>query len=168
MLISASFTTACEKAEIQQIPTSTVPIVERSCPIDDCQDCPVDDCCCFVQLLSNPGLNPVSLDFCGTSGDCPTTMTCSTGTSGLGNCPDINGFKETITLQNQFQTELFCVPKNAAFGITSATGGGGQPIIRVSCQVGQANPQIDTIQLNTPPRKPYWSTGSDCSIPSCF
>ena len=159
------FFIACEKAEIQQSTTSMVPIEERSCPIDDCEDCPVDDCCCSIEILSDPGLG-VTLDFCGTSGNCPTTMSCSVG--GLGNCPDINGFKETITFLSQSQIELFCVPKNAPFGITLASPTNQTHQVRLTCQVGQLNPQFVTFTLNSPPARPYWETNDGCELISCF
>jgi len=152
---------ACEKAEIQKTTTSTVPIHSRfACPVDDCDDCPPADCCCSVQLLSAP---PATIHFCGTSGECVTDMACSA--ENVGNCPDINGFKEIFTFQNQFQTELFCVPKNAPFGITFSSG---THQVRITCQVGQSNPQFVTMTLNTPPDKPYWSTNDNCELTNCF
>jgi len=154
--------TSCEKAEIHKSLVTTndeVQAREDDC-VDDCDDCPVNDCCCSIQLLS---LGSTTLGFCGTSGPCVSTMTC--GLSGLPFCPDINGFVETISLIGQSSTVLFCVPQNSQFGIISATGA---PVVRLTCQIGQTSPQFVTIQLNTPPAKPYWSTDSDCLLTSCF
>jgi len=162
-LFSLFMITSCEKAEIHKSLVTIngeVQAREDDC-VDDCEDCPINDCCCSVQLLS---IGSTTLDFCGTSGPCVSTMAC--GFSGLPFCPDISGFLETITLTGQFSSALFCVPQNSQFGITSATG--GTPQIRLTCQVGQPSPQFVTITLNSPPPKPYWSTGSDCSLTSCF
>lgn len=157
-MICMFISTSCEKTDIQK-PTALKHIEGRSCPITDCDECPDDDCCCSVELLS---ATPTTLHFCGTSGPCLSTMTCNVG--GLPNCPDISGFDQSISL-NQFQTTLFCVPKNAPFGITSASG---TPTVRVSCQVGQTSQQFVTITLNTPPDKPYWSTNDNCFLTDCF
>ena len=163
LCVPGMFFIACEKAEIQQSTSSTVPIEERSCPIDDCDDCPVDDCCCSITLLSDPSPNQVDLQLCGTSGLCPSTTPCSAGS--LGMCSDINGDVEFITLPNQFSTAMFCAAKNAPFGIISSNGA---HTVRITCQVGQANPQTVTIQLNTAPDKPYWETNGSCELTACF
>ena len=150
--------TSCDKSEIQK---PALQIEARDHCIDDCEDCPVDDCCCVVELLS---VGPATLHFCGTTGPCLSTMAC--GASGLGNCPDLSGFRETITLQNTSDRDLFCVSKNAPFGVSAPIG--STPTIRIHCQPGMINPPWVTIQLNTPPNKPYWSTDSDCLLTSCF
>jgi hypothetical protein len=157
ILVLMSFTIACDKSEIQK---AALKIEARDHCIDDCDECPPDDCCCTVELLSG---GPTTLHFCGTTGPCLSTMVC--GAASLGNCPDISGFRESITLLNTSDRDLFCAAKNAPFGISVASG---TPTIRITCQTGQTNPQSVTITLNTPPDKPFWSTGNDCSLTNCF
>ena len=155
---------ACEKAEIQKSSTlSRKEIKDRSCPTQECEDCdPVEDCCCSITLLDAPFF-PLDLEFCGTSGPCLSTMGCDD--DDLGICGDLTGFIENISLPTQFSTALFCVPKNAPFAIKSAN----QNLrVRLTCQVGQFTPQTVTIQLNTPPDKPYWQTDGSCELEPCF
>lgn len=154
---------ACEKSEIQNSKTlSTLEIKDRSCPIDDCDDCdPIDDCCCSVQLLSDH--QDVELEFCGTSGPCLSTEACEDEDPGT--CPDIFGFIETISLPMQNSTALFCVPKSSTFAIKSANAAA---TVRITCQAGQTNPTYVTMQLLTPPNKPYWQTNGSCDLTACF
>ena len=149
---------ACEKAEVK----SDAKIHSRiDCPVTDCQQCPVDDCCCAIQLLSDDG--GLELELCGTSGPCLSEMACEDEDPGT--CPDILGFIEVIDFPTQFSTVYFCVAKNSPFAIKSATN---QAQVRVTCQIGQTTPTWVTINLNTPPDKPYWETDGSCDLTACF
>jgi hypothetical protein len=158
-MLSLFLISACEKAEVQ----SNAKIHARTdCPIEDCSECdPVEDCCCAVQLLSDD--NNVQLDLCGTTGPCLSDMACEDDNPGT--CPDILGFIQEVTLTNQFSTVYFCVAKNSPFAIKSASTAAQ---VRVSCRVGQTTPNWVTINLNTPPDKPYWETDGNCDLTACF
>ena len=155
--------TSCEKAEIQKSLVTTngkVQAREDDC-VDDCEDCPVNDCCCAITLLSNT--EPAGLVLCGTTGPCVSERTCDVDELDL--CEDIEGFELDIALLNQFSTVLFCVPENTPFGIISSDG---THLVRITCQLGQTNPQSVIITLNSPPAKPYWETNGSCELTSCF
>ena len=154
----ALFITACDRTEIQK---PQAQIEERSDCIEDCTDCPPADCCCSIELLTQQS---ATLIFCGTSGDCVSTRTCNV--MDLPSCPDVSGFEETISLI-QNVPQLFCVPQNSQFGIIVANPTSTMHQVRLTCQVGQATPQFINFTLNSPPNKPYWSTGSDCLLTSC-
>lgn len=148
----------CEKTEIHKTLNADSNQIEVR-EVDDCTDCPVADCCCSVTLLSGPD---VQLELCGTSSPTLTTMTC--GPIGTDLCNDISGYIEIVQIESGDPTGLFCVAKNTPFGIISSTGAA---TVRVTCQVGQTNPQSVNITLNTPGAKPYWQVNGDCELEPC-
>ena len=161
-MVSLLAISACEKAEIQQSAKSNKHIEGRSC-VDDCSDCAVNDCCCSITILDDPGQG-VNIGLCGTSSPCLSTTACEA--ESVGNCADIDGFEEPFSFTSQFETKMFCVPQGSSFGITNT--GMGTPRFSLTCQVGQFNPQTVTIQLNSPPAKPFWETNGSCELTSCF
>lgn len=168
ILILSSFTLyliSCEKAEVQKEDSSSAKIHPRGGCVDECDDCdPVEDCCCSIELLTDPGAGGLFLELCGTSSPCLSSVTCAAENVGI--CADISGFIEDFYFPVQSTKLGFCVPKNASFGIVSATP--GAHTVRITCQEGQTSPQSVTITLNTPPDKPYWETNGDCELTECF
>jgi len=151
----AFFFSACDKAEIQK---SVAKIESRSDCVDECDDCPVDDCCCAITLTDGFTTN---LIFCGVTDPCLSTQACSVE---AGSCV-ISGYELYSALSSVSNpTELFCVNKNSAFYILSSANVSA----RITCQLGQANPQYVNVTFNTPNNKAYYVVDGDCTISNCL
>lgn len=143
---------ACEKTEIQK---SVSTIEERSDCVDECTDCPIDDCCCAITLTSQNSLN---LIFCGVTDPCLSTQACY---AEAGNCV-ISGYELNATVTQASPTQFFCVAKNSPFYILASAAG----TARITCQVGQANPQTVNVSFNSD--KVYYTADNNCELTSCL
>ncbi len=154
MLFSLLITTSCENADLQKsLPKDDEKITTRTI---ECEDCPEEDCCCGVQLISSMGSN---LQLCGTSSPDNTTTTC--GPIYAGSCT-IQGYVLNLSLPNQYDIGLFCMPQNRAFCIQPTASG----TYRISCQAGVGGTQsIDVgIAANTPA---YITVNENCEVSVC-
>lgn len=142
-----AFNYGCEKADMQK------PIVLDETQIEPrttCNDCEDGDCCSAVMNLGTS----FSLTFCGVYSTGMSTTPCSD--NHFGNCP-ISGFEWTFTLGGFPAFEIFCVPQNSAFSVSS-TGTGS---VRITCQYGQIAPY--SIDLYFPGTN-YVYVDGDCIV----
>lgn len=146
-LFLLAFNYGCEKADIQK------PIISEDTkimPRTTCNDCDNDECCSGVMNLEGQ----ITLKFCGVYSTNMSSTPCSD--DGFGNCP-ISGFEWTFLLGAFPSTEIFCVPQNSAFSVSS-TGDGS---VRISCQYGQLTPFSIDLEF---PGKYYIYADGDCIV----
>jgi len=154
-MIFLFISTSCEKSDLIN---SNTKITTRSHCVDDCTDCPVDDCCCSITATSG---GAVALTFCGVTDPCLSSIPCS---ATAGTCT-ISGYELYGGINfGGVQTELFCVRKGSAFSIQPTSGSG---TARMTCQLGQTNPQTVNITWNSP-NKVYYSVDNSCVLTSCL
>jgi hypothetical protein len=154
-MISMFALLACENSEIQKSITDKVMIEQRQ---PNCDNCPVEDCCCRVALN---GSSAAALTFCGTTNPELSSSHCSVD---LVDCNDISGYYWTHNLFTPGNTdEYFCVAKNSSFMIGVGTVGAN---LTLTCQVGQANPQVINLSLGAG-EKFYYTADGDCELTAC-
>lgn len=156
MLVSA-----CEKAEVQTSNNlKQSPIISRG----DCDDCPdIDQCCCYVEIDQNDNNNSASIEVCGI--DDPLAPMCS-GTAGSCLSTSFNPYSLTATLTSPSNPRAnFCIELGTAFYVLN-THGTDNASVKVSCQRGQANPQIISYTL-TPGGRDIRKAGTGCSLGDC-
>jgi hypothetical protein len=149
-LAGLTILTACEKTGLQ----TDQSIQNRG----NCQACPEDDeCCCSVRLqATDPDAN---LLICGsTSG----TSTCfKSGPTGCGN---FVGITYSFTLSGT-QVQEFCALISGPFWIKNVDALDVASII-ITCQNGQASPQVIQLTLN-PGDERFFENDGDCAIGPC-
>lgn len=150
--------TACEKANTYTGNGTQAPITSRG----ECDDCPdTEQCCCYVELDPNDNNGSASIFLCGTDGGAtfcsPVSHSCLS--------TSWNNGAYNLSLTSASPRQNFCMQIGTVFYIqnTSSTDAAS---IKISCQRGEANPQIITITLQ-PNERILYETETDCDVVVC-
>lgn len=152
---------ACENAEIHSGRETQSPITSRG----DCDDCPdMDQCCCYVEIDPNDNNNSATIEICGT--DATGGPTC---TGSAGSCLSTNwnsGYISPVTLTSPTNPRVdFCMELGTAFFIRN-THATDEAKVKVSCQRGQASPQIISLTIAAGVRN-IQKADTGCNLTDC-
>lgn len=127
----------------------------------DCDDCPdLDQCCCCVEIDPNDNNNSASIEFCGIddAGNC-------TGSEGTCLSTSFNQGYDSDLLTSSNPRLEFCIELGTAFFVRN-THGSDNASVKVSCQRGEANPEIISFTLG-PGVRNIQKVDTGCSLTDC-
>ena len=151
--------TSCDqKTEaLKPVPMDDTKIVYRSCPNGG-------DCACSVRY-KNAASGVVTITICGTTdGD---ANQCSEADPPV-TCEIIEGLSHTgIDLHSGYTKHDFCMETEHGLRVDISTMGGPDTLI-FTCQEGSLSADTSMVIVNSPGRRVYFRTTTECEVPRCY